>query len=108
LKRANIEKWLQRLRYAYNAHIGGLRLKNAYNLDAKNRPVNLTLNEDLVYQAKIVTDNLSIVVESLLSEYIAREHKQRLEKAKTIQSTVATWNAFNVKYGTFAVDYSPL
>ncbi len=36
------------------------------DLAARKRAVNLTLNEDLVVQARAITDNLSGVVESLL------------------------------------------
>jgi antitoxin CcdA len=43
-------------------------MKSGYNLAARKRPVNLTLNEDLVQQAKGMTNNLSGVVESLLSD----------------------------------------
>ena len=43
-----------------------------YNLAARKRPVNLTLNEDLVNRAKGIADNLSGVVESLLADYVAR------------------------------------
>jgi len=38
-------------------------MKTAYNLEARKRPVNLTLNEDLVVQACGLTGNLSGVVE---------------------------------------------
>lgn len=83
-------------------------MKTAYNLEARKRPVNLTLNEDLVQQAKGMTDNLSGVVESLLSDFVAQEQKQRLVKAKTLEATIATWNDFNVKSGSFADEYSSL
>lgn len=83
-------------------------MKTAYNLEARKRPVNLTLNEDLVLQAKGMTDNLSGVVESLLSDFVAQEQKQRLVKAKTLETTIATWNEFNAKTGSFADEYSSL
>ncbi len=35
-----------------------------YDVGARKRPVNLTLNEDLVTRARGLTDNLSGVVES--------------------------------------------
>jgi len=44
-----------------------------FNSAARKRPVNLTLNEDLVTQAKSMTNNLSSVVESLLAEFVAQE-----------------------------------
>jgi Post-segregation antitoxin CcdA len=42
-------------------------MKADFDAGARKRPVNLTLNEDLVSQAKSMTDNLSGVVEALLS-----------------------------------------
>ena len=38
-------------------------MKTAYNPAARKRAVNLTLNEDLVLQARGISDNLSAVVE---------------------------------------------
>jgi antitoxin CcdA len=79
-----------------------------YNLAARKRAVNLTLNEDLVKQAKAITDNLSSVVESLLADFVAQERMRRLAKEKTVESTVAVWNDFNEKLGSIADEYSPL
>ena len=83
-------------------------MKANYNLAARKRPVNLTLNEDLVNQAKDLTDNLSQVVESLLSGYLARARDERLAKSKAVQSTVRLWNDFNSKSGSIADEYSSL
>ncbi|MGK2914751.1 MAG: type II toxin-antitoxin system CcdA family antitoxin, partial [Porticoccaceae bacterium] len=43
----------------------------------RKRAVNLTLNEDLVSQAKAMTTNLSGVVEQLLAEYVQKQHNAR-------------------------------
>ena len=83
-------------------------MKAAYNLTARKRPVNLTLNEDLVSQARAITDNLSAVVESLLAEFVEHERQQRLAKARTVEETVATWNEFNLRSGSFADEHSTL
>jgi antitoxin CcdA len=83
-------------------------MKADYNLAARKRPVNLTLNEDLVNQAKDLTDNLSQVVESLLSGYLARARDERLAKSKAVQATVRMWNEFNAKSGSIADEYSSL
>jgi len=83
-------------------------MKPGYNLEARKRPVNLTLNEDLVQQAKGLTDNLSGVVEALLSDFVAQEQKHRLTKTKALAATIATWNEFNSKIGSFSDEYSPL
>lgn len=83
-------------------------MKPGYNLEARKRPVNLTLNEELVQQAKGMTDNLSGVVESLLSDFVAQEQRHRLAKTKALEATIAVWNDFNAKMGSFSDEYSPL
>ena len=60
-------------------------MKTGYNLAARKRPVNLTLNEDLVLQARGITDNLSGVVESLLADFVEHERQQRRDKAKALE-----------------------
>jgi len=80
----------------------------AYNLAARKRPVNLTLNEDLVAQAREVTDNLSAVVESLLADYVAQEKQLRAAQADMVRETVATWNRFAEETGSFADEHSTL
>ena len=83
-------------------------MKTTYNVEARKRPVNLTLNEDLVVQVRGLTDNLSGVVESLLADYVEHERQQRIAKARTLDATIAMWNGFNAKRGSFADEYSPL
>jgi antitoxin CcdA len=83
-------------------------MKADYDAAARKRPVNLTLNEDLVNQAKDLTDNLSQVVESLLSGYLARARDERLAKSKVVKSTVSMWNEFNSKSGSISDEYSSL
>ena len=83
-------------------------MKSGYNLAARKRPVNLTLNEDLVLQARGITDNLSGVVESLLADFVEHERQQRLAKAKALEATIAIWNDFNARLGSFADEHSTL
>jgi len=75
---------------------------------ARRRPVNLTLSEDLVSQARSLTDNLSAVVESLLSDYVSRERREQLQKAKAVEAAVASWNQFNARSGSIADEYTTL
>lgn len=80
----------------------------AYDVAARKRPVNLTLNEDLVAQAREVTDNLSAVVESLLADYVEQEKQRRAAEADMVRETVAIWNRFADETGSFADDHSTL
>ena len=83
-------------------------MKTTHDQQARKRPVNLTLNEDLVLQARALTDNLSGVVESLLKNFVERENQQRLAEAKAIAQTIATWNDFGEKVDSFADEHSTL
>lgn len=75
---------------------------------ARKRPVNLTLNEDLVARARGLTDNLSGVVESLLADYLAAEQQRRAAEADMVKEAVGAWNAFADKHGCFSDEYSTL
>jgi antitoxin CcdA len=77
-------------------------------VSARKRRVNLTLNEDLVEQAKGMTDNLSAVVERLLSDYVSNEHRERLTRAEAIAQTIALWNKFSSGKDSFADKHSTL
>ena len=79
-----------------------------YNVSANKRPVNLTLNEDLVAQARTVTDNLSAVVEALLANYVADEQERGAAQTDVVRETVATWNRFADEQGSFADEHSTL
>ena len=83
-------------------------MKTTHDQQARKRPVNLTLNEDLVLQARALTDNLSGVVESLLKDFVERENQQRLAETKAIAQTIATWNDFGEKVDSFADEHSTL
>jgi antitoxin CcdA len=80
----------------------------AYNVAARKRPVNLTLNEDLVAQAREATENLSAVVESLLADWIAQEKQRHAAHEDMVRETVATWTRFAEEVGSFADDHSTL
>lgn len=79
-----------------------------YNVDARKRAVNLTLNEDLLAHVREMTDNLSSVVESLLAEYLARKRQERAARVNVVESTVAMWNQFADEHGSFADEHSTL
>ena len=78
------------------------------NSQTRKRPVNLTLNEDLVVAVRGLTNNLSGVVESLLVDYVEHTNQQRIAQAKTLENTISMWNTFSAKCGSFADEYSSL
>ena len=83
-------------------------MKADFDTAARKRPVNLTLNESLVSQAKSLTNNLSGLVESLLSDFVSRERRERVQKSMVVEAAVAVWNNFNSRSGSIADEYSSL
>ena len=75
---------------------------------ARKRPVNLTLSEALVEEAKSVTNNLSGVVESLLTDFVCKERERRSGIVEEARATAALWNDFAERNGSFADDHSTL
>jgi antitoxin CcdA len=79
-----------------------------YDSSARKRPVNLTLNEDLVARARGLTDNLSGVVEHLLADYVERLGQDREQRAQAVAKAVDSWNAYTATHGSLADEHSPL
>lgn len=79
-----------------------------YELNAARRPVNLSLNEDLVRKLRLVTDNLSAQVERLLAAYLAEEIAKRLDADAKLSQAVSGWNTFGDRVGSFADEHSTL
>jgi len=75
---------------------------------ARKRPVNLTLNESLVAQAKTYTDNLSATMESLLTEFVSSRQKAQQSRQQAADVCVADWNAVHASVGSFADEHTTL
>jgi antitoxin CcdA len=83
-------------------------VKPVYDVTARKRPVNLTLNEDLLAKVRGLSDNLSGVVESLLAEFLAKERARRVQESEAARAAAAAWNEFAERAGSFADEHSTL
>jgi len=83
-------------------------MKSTPSTQIRKRAVNLTLNEDIVSQAKEMTNNLSGVVEQLLADYVQKQNKTRQEKLQSANAVSQAWNHFNEQCGSFADEHSTL
>lgn len=72
------------------------------------RPVNLTLNEDLVNKARAYTPNLSATVEGLLADYVKRQQSATAERTRLATLCATDWNAVHAAVGSFADEHSTL
>lgn len=85
-----------------------VRVSSIYNPRASKRPVNLSLNEDLVLKLRDVTSNLSERVEALLVAYLEAEHARRAEADAALTIAVDAWNTFGERVGSFADEHCTL
>lgn len=79
-----------------------------YNRAAPKRPVNMTLNEDLVRRARGITPNLSETVETLLATYVDDAEAQAARRDQQIEAHIAASDAFVAKYGSLADEFGTL
>jgi antitoxin CcdA len=75
---------------------------------ARKRAVNLTLNEQLVAEAKKYTSNLSGTMEMLLATYVVEQQASRQGRQQDADACAADWNAVHEKVGSFADEHSTL
>lgn len=80
----------------------------AYNPHAPKRPLNLSLNEDLVRKVREVTGNVSEQVEILLVAFLEAEHTRRRDADQALAGALAAWNAFDDEVGSLADEHSTL
>jgi antitoxin CcdA len=80
----------------------------AYIAGGPKKPVNMTLSEDLVREARQLTHNLSDTVEQLLCTFVEQERKRNESKERRIDATIKALNEHDEKYGVWGDDYSTL
>lgn len=74
----------------------------------RRRPVNLTLNSEVVEKARRVSHNLSATVESLLVTYIDQQTHELQSHQQLARQTALAWNEFHAESGSFADEYIKL
>ena len=83
-------------------------MSRLYDVNAPKRPVNMTLNEDLVRCAREYASNLSEQVEKLLAAFVTAERKRRTEEDARLDAAIEASNKFDEKYGSFADEHQDL
>ena len=79
-----------------------------YDANAPRRPVNLTLNSDLLKRMEDVTPNLSATVETLLGEYLAKEVQSDDNEQKKLKRVIKAVNRFHEQNGFLSDEFSTL
>ncbi len=79
-----------------------------YDRNAPKRPINVELNADLVRQAREYTKDLSVTLEELLKDFVAREASSHLAEDSALDGVICGFNAFHQKHGLLSDEFSTL
>ncbi len=79
-----------------------------YDRAAPKRPVNLTLNDDLVRRARRFTANLSETVEALLATYLAQAEASEIRLDQQVADYIKISDAFAAEHGSLADEFPTL
>jgi post-segregation antitoxin (ccd killing protein) len=96
--------------YAHNMRIllSGDSKMEISTASTRKRPVNLTINETLVAQARAYTHNLSATMESLLAEFVLAQQNGQRDHQRAADACASDWNAVHAAIGSFADGHSTL
>ena len=75
---------------------------------ASKRPTNVSLDEDLVRTARLLTSNLSGTLEELLREFVVREQTRRQAQDEAVGEVIDSLNAFHRTHGLLSDEFSSL
>lgn len=79
-----------------------------YDRNAPKRPINVSLNEDLVRQARAYTRNLSGTLEDLLQNFVAAETARRQTEDQELSRIIDSFDAFHRQHGLLSDEFSGL
>jgi antitoxin CcdA len=79
-----------------------------FDRTAPRRAVNLSLNEDLVSRAKVMTRNLSATVEDLLAEFVLLEQARRRADDAALEQVLDALNEAHERHGLLSDEFPSL
>ncbi|NHN89493.1 type II toxin-antitoxin system CcdA family antitoxin [Acetobacter conturbans] len=80
----------------------------SYDRSAPRRPVNLSLNTDLLAQIREVTPNLSATVETLLGDYLQSARQRREDEQRKLDGVIDAVNDLHARHGFLSDEFSTL
>lgn len=79
-----------------------------YDGKAPKRPINVSLNQDLVRQARHFTSNLSGTLEILLRDFVAREQDAQSRQDVSLARVIDGLNDFHQKHDLLSDEFRTL
>ena len=79
-----------------------------YDRLASKRPINVSLNGDLVRQARLYTRNLSGTLEDLLGDFVEREGARRRDEDAVLDQVIDGFGLFHREHGLLSDEFLSL
>jgi antitoxin CcdA len=79
-----------------------------YDRNAPKRAINVTINADLLTQARAYTRNVSGTLEDLLAGFVEQERARRRAEDARLDRVVEGANRFHAQYGYLSDEFSAL
>jgi antitoxin CcdA len=79
-----------------------------YDRLAPKRAINVSLNDDLVRQARVYTRNLSGTLEDLLGDFVERERARRRDEDALLDQVIEGFSTFHRERGLLSDEFSSL
>ena len=79
-----------------------------YDRLAPKRAINVSLNDDLVRQARVYTRNLSGTLEDLLGDFVERERARRRDEDAALDQVLEAFSAFHRERGLLSDEFSAI
>ena len=76
-----------------------------YDSDAPRKAVNLSINGDLLLQAKRLTKNLSATVEALLAGHVQAELARKRADDEALEQVITALNAYHEEHGFLSDEF---
>jgi antitoxin CcdA len=105
-----LRKALAKMRKAGHKRAHDMHIETAvgYDRTAPKRAINVSLNDDLVRQARLYTRNLSGTLEDLLQDFVERERARRRAEDVAVNQVIDGLNAFHLTHGLLSDEFSSL
>jgi len=81
-------------------------MRMGYDGEAPKRPINLSLNEDLIAKAKALGINISAAAESGVAQVVNEAERRRIEAQA--EAAMRVWNDYTAHHGSVADEFGEL
>ena len=85
---------------------GSSDMRMGFDGDAPKRPINLTLNEDLIAKARALGINISAAAEAGVAQVVVEAERRRIEAQA--EAAMRAWNEYDARHGSVSDEFGEI